>query len=174
MKTSACLTLCFVFLLGAVSMAQAQGGEGYTFITTEFGPQICLGRWVPSKDVALPGVCQGQLVGLPQLTAISSKQTVDRLGQLLVTLDSIDRRLAVNNDQMDRLIEATVNTQSSIDEQVRQVNDFLREAIARRFNELPAELLKNDEFREELSKLKQDILNEVDKYYSRRTPPATK
>jgi hypothetical protein len=174
MKNCICFAVAIVFLMGSLSSVQAQGGEGYTFLTTEFGPQICLGRWVPSKDVALPGVCQGQLVGLPQLTAISSKQTVDRLGQLLVTLDSIDRKLAINNDQMDRLIEATQNTQSSIDEQVRQVNDFLREAISRRFEELPEEMMNNDMFREELSKLKQDILKEVDKYYSRRPSPEKK
>lgn len=169
MKRSICLAVSIVFLMGGLSLVQAQGGEGYTFLRTEFGPQICLGRWVSSKDVALPGVCQGQLIGLPQLTAISSKQTVDRLGQLLITLDSIDRKLAINNDQMDRLIDATLNTQASIDEQVQQVNDFLREAITSRFDELPEEMLKNDKFREELTKLKQDILKEVDKYYSRRS-----
>ena len=173
MKTSVCLAAVCLVLLSGLSTARAQEGEGYTFLSGNFGPQICLGKWVPSKDVALPGTCEGQLMGLPQLTAISTRQAVDRLDQLLTALGSIDQKLAVSNDQMDQLIEATVNTQSLMDEQIRQVNDFLSEAISRRFDELPAEILKNDKFREELSKLKQDILKEVDKYYSKR-PAATK
>ena len=143
------------FFIAGASPAQSQteSAEGYTFVTTERGPQICLGRWVPARDTGLPGYCDGQVLGLSQLTAISSKQSVDRLDQLLLALASIDQRLAVNNDQFGRLIEATVNTQTSIDKQVRQVSEFLREAITRSFEALPEEILADDVFKDALSKL---------------------
>ena len=169
MKTLICITaLWLVFFIAGTSPAQGQGSEGYTFITGERGPQICVGRWVPPTDVALPGVCDGQMFGLSQLSALSAKQTVDRLDQLLTVLGSIDQRLAANNDLVFQLIATTNNTQSSIDQQVRQGGEFLRDTIARRFEALPKEILGNDLFREELTKLKEDILEEVEKLYSKR------
>lgn len=163
------------FIVGASSVqSQTQVFEGYTFIRSAMGSQICLGRWIPSRDVALPGVCEGQLVDAAQLTSISSKLSADRLDQVVLALSSIDQRLAINNDQLRQLIEATVNTQSSIDEQVGQVSGLLRETIAKRFDALPAEILANDLFREELTKLKEDILKEVEKNYSKRPPTSKK
>ncbi len=169
MKTLICVTtLWLVFFIAGTSPAQGQGGEGYTFITGERGPQICVGRWNPPADVGLPGVCDGQMFGLSQLSAISAKQSADRLDQVLNVLGSIDQRLAANNDLVFQLIATTNNTQSSIDRQVRQGGEFLRDTIARRFEALPKEILKNDLFREELTKLKEDILEEVEKLYSKR------
>jgi hypothetical protein len=154
--------------------SEAQMAEGYTFVTGASGPQVCLGRWVPSRDVALPGVCEGQVVDLAQFTAISSRLSAERLDQMLFTLGSIDQRLAVNNEQFNRLVEATVNTQTSIEQQARQVGELLQETIARRFDSLPEEILANDAFREELSKLKEDILREVERLYLRRPVSSTK
>ena len=176
MKTFICVTtiLLGVFVVGASSVrSQTQVVEGYTFVRGATGPLVCLGRWVPSRDVALPGVCEGQEVDVAQLTAISARLSADRLDQVLIALASIDQRLALSNDQFRLLIEATVNTQTSIDRQVGQVNELVREAIARRFDALPEELLANELFKEELSKLKEDILREVEKLYSTRpAPPA--
>jgi hypothetical protein len=175
MKTLICImALWLVFFIAGTSAAQGQGGEGYTFITGERGPQICVGRWVPPTDVALPGVCDGQVFGLSQLSAISAKQSADRLDQVLTVLGSIDQRLAANNDLVLQLIATTNNTQSSIDQQVRQGGEFLRDTIARRFEALPKEILENDLFREKLAKLKEDILEEVEKLYSKRPAPSQK
>lgn len=161
-----------VFFIVGMLPAQSQADEGYTFITSERGPQICLGRWIPPTDVGLPGVCDGQVFGLSQLSAISAKQSADRLDQVLNVLGSIDQRLAANNALVSQLIETTNNTQSSIDRQVRQGGEFLRDTITRRFEALPKEILANDLFKEELTKLKEDILEEVEKQYStRQTPP---
>lgn len=156
------------------SITEGQEGEGYTFFSNQYGPQICIGRWVPSRDVALPGVCDGQVMALSQLTALSTRQTVDRLDKLLLWLDSIDQKLSISNDQMNNLVEVTVNTQAMIDQYSRLVSDFLREAIIQRFDELPKEILENDLFRQELEKLKTDILKEVEKHYSKLPAPPKK
>jgi hypothetical protein len=177
MKTLICITaIWLVFFIAGVSSVQSQTEmvEGYTFIRGATGPQVCLGRWVPSKDVALPGVCEGQIVDVAQLTAISARLSADRLNQILFALASIDQKLAVNNDQIKRLIEATVNTQTSIDQQVGQVSELLHDAITKRFDALPEEILANDLFKEELTKLKEDILKEVEKHYSKQPKPSTR
>ncbi len=166
--------LCLISLLAGISPAQGQAGEGYTFITGERGPQICVGRWIPPRDVALPGVCEGQIFGLSQLSAISGKQTVDRLDQLFEVLTSIDQRLAVGNDQMNLLLQATENTQSLLVQQGRQAGEVLQDAITRRFDDLPTEILANDLFKDELARLKEDILEEVEKRYSPKPAPPQK
>jgi hypothetical protein len=162
--------ICLVFIGIGVSPARSQtlSYEGYTFIGAT-GAQVCLGRWMPSTDVALPGVCDGQIVNVPQLTAISSRQSAERLDQMLGALSSIDQRLAVNNDQIKQLLDATANTQDSIDQQVKQVNEMLREIITKRFDALPGEVLANESFKEEITKLKEDILKEVEKRYPKRS-----
>ncbi len=167
-------TIWFVFFIVGLSSVQCQTQEieGYTIVRTVTGPQVCLGRWVPPRDVGLSGVCEGQLVAVAQLSAISARQSTEKLDQLLLSLASIDQKLAVNNDQMNRLIEATVGTQTSIDQQVRQVSELLRETITKRFDALPKEILANDVFREELNKLKEDILKEVEKRYPIKPKPS--
>lgn len=177
MKTLICVaTIWLVFFIVGASAVQSQTQmvEGYTFIRGERGLQVCLGRWVPPRDVAFPGVCDGQVVDVSQLTAISARLSADRLDQMLLALAAIDQKLAANNDQVKQLIEATVNTQTSIDQQVRQFSDLLRETITKRFDALPEEILANDLFKEELTKLKEDILKEVEKQYSRRPAPSRK
>jgi len=169
-------TIWFVFFIVGLSSVrcQTQELEGYTIVRTVTGPQVCLGRWVPPREVNLSGVCEGQMMGLSQLTAVSARQSAEKLDQLLLSLTSIDQRLAVSNDQVNRLIEATVNTQTSIDRQVRQVSELLRETITKRFDALPDEMLANDAFKKEITKLKEDILKEVEKHYPTRPTPATK
>src|SRR5208282_917301 len=155
------------FIVGLSSVrCQTQEIEGYTIVRTVAGPQVCLGRWVPPRDVGLAGVCEGQMMDLSQLTAISARQSAEKLDQLLLSLASIDQKLAVSNNQVNRLIEATVNTQTSIDRQVGQVSELLRETITKRFDALPEEILANDAFKKEITKLKEDILQEVEKHYS--------
>jgi hypothetical protein len=175
-KTLICIALWFVVFITVASTvrSQTQEIEGYTFIRGQTTSSIvCLGRWVPPTDVGKPGVCEGRLVDVAELTAVSTKMTTDKLDQLLIFLSSIDQKLADNNDRLDTLIEATVNTQASIDQQVEQVGELLRDAIASRFDTLPRRILANDVFRKALEKLKADILTEVMKAYpAQQTPPA--
>jgi hypothetical protein len=169
-------TICLaIFVQGIFSAsAQTEVVEGYTFVRGTMGPQVCLGRWIPPRDVAFPGFCDGQLLDVSQLTAVSARLSADRLDQILTSLASIDQKLSVNNDQVKELIEATVSTQTSIEEQVSQVGDLLYETIAARFEELPEEILTNDILKEEITKLKEDILKEVDKNFLKKPTPSTK
>ncbi|OGW38752.1 MAG: hypothetical protein A2Y97_05880 [Nitrospirae bacterium RBG_13_39_12] len=174
MKTLICvITICLVFfVVGASSVqSQTQVFQGYTFVRGGTGTNICLGTWVPSRDISLPGVCEGQMVDVDQLAAISTKQSADRLEQMLFALSSIDQKLSFNNDQIQKLIEVTVDTKTSIDQQVSQVSELLSEAIIERFDVLPEEILSNDKFKKEIVKLKEDILKEVEKHYLKRPSP---
>jgi hypothetical protein len=156
------------------SATPAQSQEDYTFVADAWGPQICLGRWTPPSDISKSGVCEGQMMGIPQLTAISAKQTVDRLDQLLSAFASVDEKLDINNKQVSMLLEATYDTQTSIDTQVKQVSEFLSETIKQRFDAIPSEILANKAFLRELIKLREDILREVEKRYPAVTRPSTK
>lgn len=171
MRASVCTILGMVLLLVAgISPAwpEEQLVEGYTVVRGPSGPVVCLGRWVPSRDVALPGFCEGQLVDMIQLSAISNRVSADRLDQMLPFLAAIDQKLAVNNEQMRQLTEATVKVQASFEQQSKQISDLLQEVIARRFETLPEEIVENSLFREELARLREDILKEVEKYYTKR------
>jgi hypothetical protein len=160
-----------VLLITIASPAQSQ--EDYSFFANAWGPQICLGSWMPPNESNPYGVCDGQIMGIPQLTAISAKQTVDRLDQLLAAFASVSEKLDVNNDQVSRLIEATVNTQTSIDRQVRLVSESLRETIDQRFDAIPDDILANKAFLKEITKLREDILHEVERRYP-ASPPSKK
>jgi hypothetical protein len=163
------------FVAGTLPVwSQGQDIEGYTFIQGASGGLVCLGTWTPSRDVAMPGTCDGPLVDVAQLTALSSRQSADRLDHLVSAFASIDQRLAAGNAQLERLIEVTVNNQASLDQQVRQAGEALGDAISRRFDEMPEEMLANDLFKESLEKLKEDILKEVDRRYLPRPAPAKK
>jgi len=102
------------------------------------------------------------MVDINHLNAVSSRLTSDKLDQMLLALSSLDQKLAINNEQIKQLIDVNVKTQTSIDEQIRQVSDLLHETIAKRFEGLPAKILEDESFKEELEKLKEDILKEVE------------
>ena len=171
-------TLCYVTAIGLAlfiaSASPAQSQEDYTFFANAWGPQICLGRWTPPSDSNPFGVCDGQIVGISQLTAISTKQTVERLDQLLTAFASVDEKLDINNKQVSQLIEATHDTQASINQQVKQVSEFLRETIDQRFDAIPSEIVADKAFRREIIKLREDILQEVEKRYPAVPKPSTK
>ena len=170
-KRIICITavwFTFSFICASPVQSQIQEIAGYTVIRGGTGSIICLGRWVPSTEVGKPGVCEGQMVDVSQLTAISTKQTVERLDQLLLTLDSIYQRLADNSVQIERLIEATVSTQASIDRQAEQVGELMHDTISTRVDALARRVLANETFKKELEKLKEDILTDLKKYYSRQ------
>ena len=170
MKTIACIVAgCLAFLGAGLPLAHSQ--EGYTFFMSSGGQRICIGQWIPPREAGFAGSCEGTVMDLPQLTALSAKQSVDRMDQLLVALNSIDQKMATNVDQINQLITETRNTQKSLDAQVRQTSQLLHETISQRFAALPEEILANDAFREEIQRLKDDILDEVDRYYQPRPEP---
>ena len=171
-------TLSYVTAIGLalfiLSATPAQSQEDYSFFANAWGPQVCLGNWTPPSETNPYGVCDGQMVGVPQLTAISAKQTVDRLDQLITAFATVNEKLDINNKQVSQLIEATYDTQASIDKQVRQVSEFLRETIKQRFDAIPTEILANKAFLRELVKLREDILQEVERRYPSVPAPSTK
>jgi hypothetical protein len=143
-----------------VYTSSAWSQEGYTFVADAYGQQVCIGRWIPSTVAAKGGVCEGEMIGLAQLSAISAKQSADRLDQLLSVLSSISDKMDVSNEQLNLLIQVTANAQ-----QTAQNNEALRRVIAQRFAALSLELTDNKDFREEISSLKEDVLKEVEKRY---------
>jgi len=173
MKTLSCMTaIWLVFFIVSASPARSQ--EDHTFVTSPWGPQVCLGRWIPPAAVGESGVCEGQLIGLPQLSAISARQSVERLDQLIAVLASIEQKLDVNNELVGWLIEETVKSRTLTDQQGKQVSEFLRETITQRFDALPKGLLVNGFVVKELTRLKEDILKEVEKRYPAEQTPSTK
>lgn len=177
MKALSCFTavwLLFLVLVVSSVQSETQVLEGYTFIRGATKTSVCLGRWIPPRDVGLTGVCDGQVADVDQLSALSAKLSADRLDQLLGVLSSIDQKMAVSNEQIRKLVQATSDTRDSIDQQVTQVSDLLYETITQRFDELPEEIMTNDRFREEITKLREDILKEVEKHYVKKPAPPAK
>jgi hypothetical protein len=159
MKTLSCASILWLaFFIMYASPASSQ--EAYTFIANSYGQQVCIGRWVPSSTGAQGGVCEGELIGLPQLTAVSARQSLERLEQVVTVLSSISDKMDVSNDQLSMLIQVTANAQ-----QAAQNNEALRRAISQRFAALSLDLTENEAFREEIASLKKDILKEVEKRY---------
>jgi len=171
MKTLVCITaIWFLFFIIDISEIRAQtpGDQEYTVINGT----VCAGTWVPSKDVALPGSCDGQMLEIHEFAALAARQSADRLSQVLKALTSIDQKLGVNNDQIKQLIGTTVNAQLS-NERLRQGN-FLRELITKRFDELPKDMLANGLHKEQITALKEDILKDIEKLYPTHTAPPAK
>jgi hypothetical protein len=158
MKTLRYATGIWLALLFAcVSSAWSQE---YTPIATVYGQQVCIGRWIPSTTGAQGGTCEGDMIGVQQLAAISARQSLDKLDQLVTVLASIGDKMDVSNDQLNLLIQVTANAQ-----QAAQNNESLRRTIAQRFGALSLELTENEAFRAEISSLKKDILAAVEKRY---------
>jgi hypothetical protein len=111
---------------------------------------------------------------MAQFTAGFTKMSADRLDQAVLLLGLIDQRLALNNDLVSQLLESTVRTQTSMEQHVSATSDLLRETITKRFDALSEEILASDQFREELLRLKEDILKEVERRYPARPAPAKK
>ena len=73
--------------------------------------------------------------------------------------------MSENSKQLETLIQVTENTKTSIDTQVAQVGEILRESISLRFDTLLVQLINDDLFKEELIRLKEEILAEIDSVY---------
>ena len=168
------ITACFLVVFIILASTTYSQDEGYSFLSTPKGPAVCLGRWVPSGDVMKEGHCEGEVFSLSQFSALSSRETVNRLDQLLNAISSIDEKMAENNNQLEMLIRATENTKASIDSQVAQVGEILRETISKRFDTLLVQLMNDDLFKAELVRLKEEILAEIDSVYFSQPPVSEK
>jgi len=169
MKLLSITASCLVVFIILASATYSQDEE-YTFISSSKGPGVCLGRWVQSDDDSRLGHCEGKEMGLSQYSALSSRKTVDRLDQLLIAISAMDEKMAENNNQLGMLIQATEDTKASIDSQVAQVGEILRETISKRFDTLLVQLINDDLFKEELVRLKEEILEEIDYVYFSQPP----
>jgi len=172
-KTVVCVFAAFLIIfISEIPSAWSQTTEvvGYTIVTTNEGPQICLGTWVPPANVAQPGFCQGQMLDVFQLTAVSARKSADELNELLIVLTSIAEKLDVNNKQVEQLIKITASL-APIVQLDSERKKSLHEAITQRFDALPKDVLTNDLFKKELIKLREDILSKVDDLYSTRPAP---
>jgi hypothetical protein len=130
MKLLSITASCLVIFIILASATYSQDEE-YTYISSPKGPGICLGRWVQSDDAMKPGHCEGEVMALSQYSVLSSKKAVDRLDQLLIAISAIDEKMAENNNQLGILIQANEKTNASIDSQVAQVGEILRETISK-------------------------------------------
>ncbi|HTZ17784.1 MAG TPA: hypothetical protein VMB78_05020 [Dissulfurispiraceae bacterium] len=172
--------LMLLFMAGLAIQSQAQEPADYTFLRGPMGPQVCIGSYTPPNSDTVAGVCNGQVMDVVQFNAVSVRQSADRLDQAVQVLASIDDKLAQTNDKlsqtsdkMDRLIEITAAAQATTEKQGQDL-DELSDAIEKRFETIPDELLANSSFKKELAKLKEDILKEVEKRYQPRQAPAAK
>ncbi len=176
MKKFFCIAaLCTISIMtGQANRSEAQDAAGYTFIRGPMGPQVCVGMYTPPTADSVSGFCDGQVLDLMQFNAASTKLSADRLDQAVQVLVDIDNRLVQSNDKMDRLLEASVSARASSEKQGRDLAE-MSDAIERRFQTVPEELLANDSFKQELARLKEDILREVEsRYQPRPQAPAVK
>jgi|WetSurMetagenome_2_1015567.scaffolds.fasta_scaffold00023_86 hypothetical protein len=155
-------------IAGLPDRARAQEQEGYTFFSGVRGLEVCVGQYTAPSSADVTGYCRGQTLGLQQFSAVTARQSADRLDRIASTLEAIDRKLSANNEQLQLLTEVTANTQTNA---AKSEIALLSDAIAQRFESIPEELISNSEFREELDKLKADIMAEVEK---RLTAPKKK
>ena len=61
------------------------------------------------------------------------------------------------------MVASNKATQDLIQQQIKQNNQLLFDTLQKRLNSIPADLLTNPAFKEELDKLKKDVLDEVNK-----------
>jgi hypothetical protein len=80
----------------------------------------------------------------------STKTAIDNLKQDLTS-------------KIGEMVASNKATQDLIQQQIKQNNQLLFETLQKRLNSVPADLLTNQAFKDELEKLKKDILDEVSK-----------
>ena len=155
--------ILIVFIAAWPFVAGAQESEVYSFLSGISGPQVCIGQYTPPSTDNVNGVCQGQLLGLEQFSAVAARQSADRLDRIAAVLEAIDEKLSANNQQLQLLTEVSSDTQTAA---VRNEIALLNEAIAQRFESIPEEVIANSMFRGELDRLKADIMAEVERRLS--------
>lgn len=129
---------------------------------------------------AAPGaVCLGPCSGgtrtyqSADFAAVYAKLNNDELKNIKSLWAEMSRQLEANTAAIKKMTESNEKVQASIDEQVRLGKEMLHGMIVKRFDTMPAELLQNELFKQEMAKLKADILSEVDRKAQKAgDPPA--
>lgn len=122
------------------------------------GDTICLNNWVPPQSGntignSSPGVCNGVEISALALTAISSKNSSDKLEQIRVLLEQL-------NNNLTKVVSENRRLNKDHD---RRENVALRELIDEKFDALPVEVVANKQIKEILNKLRQDLLESIKK-----------
>lgn len=130
---------------------QIQRYDGNVILPSTFEDLICLGNWNAELER-----CEGSAVSSGALAAISAAKSADRLEQIRLLLDSIHNRLSENT-------QALLDLRKSFDLQNAPATQSLRQAIITRFDAVPAGILTDGLVKEELDRLRNDILGEVER-----------
>jgi len=162
------LKVCAAALAAAPLCALAQSvviGEGRVktddgeFVTNAGRSWACLGAdWQeegrPPGGTGTRYSCAGTLLDADTYTTLSTGRTAVALGDLKSELDVLAMNVARNartTEALRRWIEA----------QVQGSNKLLYQTIAARFDAIPAPMLANKAFRDEIAKRRDDILAAV-------------
>jgi hypothetical protein len=130
---------------------QIQNYDGVAIVPSSYGDLICLGNW--NGDA---GRCEGAAVSSGALAAISASKSADKLEQIRLLLETMNKGLSANT-------QALLNMQKSPILQSLPAKDSLSEAIMTRFDAIPPGILAVDSVKQEIEKLKEDILQELDR-----------
>lgn len=151
-------TMLFTFILSGMDLppTHAQGNQiqrydGNIILPSTFEDLICLGNW--NEEL---GRCEGAAVSSGALAAISAAKSADRLEQIRLLLNSINNKLSENT-------QALIDLRKSFELQDIPATQSLREAIITRFDTVPEGVLTGDSVREELNRLRDDILEAVER-----------
>jgi DNA anti-recombination protein RmuC len=163
--------LFFAVTAGLPAATQAQDQDGYAFVNGIRGPEVCVGQYTAPSSSDVNGICRGELMGLQQFSAAAARQSADSLDRIVSSLEAIDQKLAANNEQLQRLTEASADARG---DSLREEMARLKEAIASRFEAIPEELISSPEFKDEMDRLKADIIAEVNSRLSPSSKNADK
>jgi len=155
-------------LLGAPLGALAQAaviGEGRVktdageFVTSGGRTWACMGAaWRDEGRVSggsgIRYSCAGAILDSGTSTTVSTERTAVALADLKAELDGVAANVARNGD-------AVAALRVWIEAQVHEPDRLLYEAIAARFDAIPARLLANKAFKDAIAKLREDILASV-------------
>jgi|SRR5579863_1304388 len=130
---------------------QIQSFDGMMILPSTYGDLICLENW--NNDL---GRCDGPAVSSGALAAISAEKSADKLEEIRLLLDSINRGISANT-------QALLDIQKSGDLQEGPDKESVKQAIGSRFDAIPPAILTDDSVKKEIAKLKKDILLELDK-----------
>ena len=160
--------LCVAILAGAPVAALAQAaivGEGRVktdsgeFVTSGGRTWACLGAAWRDEGTIAGGTgtrysCAGSILDSETYTAVSAGRTALALGDLKAALDGVAANVAQNGD-------AVAALRLWLEAQAQQSNKQLYDAIAARFDAIPARALANKTFKDVVARLREDILASV-------------
>ena len=159
---------CAAILISTPLGAFAQGvliGQG--LVKTDVGGCVrsgdqtwaCLGAaW--KDEGTVPGgagtrySCTGTIIESGTYTAVSTARTAVALADLKLELDGVAANVAKN-------AESTEALRRQLEAQFHRSNQLRYEAVAARFDAVPARVLTNKAFKDALAKLRDDVLAAV-------------